>query len=196
MRNEDCAGDYGQDEEMPQLRSGYYSRGCEDEDGFVDAFGDIPIPVLFHRDCGSLGRVFAALPMAQVLGWLPTHQSAFDALLPRLRGSYSRDKFPLSPYPRSIVEALLKHGVNEANLLEQRWAAAKGPLPNLPDAETLCHDGMWAAFDALQDLSSAAVSDGDFDTYEVLLEAVERDLNAILSRAWDCLYGWDDTFGV
>ena len=141
---------------------------------------------------------------------IPKHQSAFDASLPALRAANDGildETVPgvmqavleaeliwddrIEGGARRIVELLLQTGINETNVIQQKWIAMVGPMPAQPDPvapavtaamiQTLC---MKVAFYKLIDVIRKA------DLSIEAKMACKSDMSGILTFAWDGIYDW------
>ncbi len=169
----------------------------------------IPIGTLLQKSLGDM-NVLESDVMDHICEYIPKHQSAFDAALPALRAA--NDGIMDSTIPgimaavleaeliwddlieggaKRIVDLLLKHGINEANVMQQKWIAAIGPMPKHPDPtapgvtaamlQTLC---MKVAFYKLIDVIRKV------DLHIDVKKACKADLSNILEFSWDGVYNW------
>ena len=113
------------------------------------------MPLLMKQGSGDFAKLDKTLEDT-ILEYIPKNQSAFDHVLPALRRAYKNNQSILeirdvmetinnhrpdmlsgekagraTKDTEHIVELVLRNGINEDNILQQKWAAAQGPMPVL-----------------------------------------------------------------
>jgi beta-glucosidase-like glycosyl hydrolase len=175
---------------------------------------EIPVGTLLERNPGCLSRLLDGTSFLKDLcEMIPKHQSAFDAALPALRAANDGildETVPgvmqavleaeliwddrIEGGARRIVELLLKTGINETNVIQQKWIAMVGPMPAQPEPfapavtaamiQTLC---MKIAFYKLIDVIRKA----DISLLSPKAKrACKADLSGTLTFSWDGIYDW------
>ncbi len=171
----------------------------------------IPVGTLLQKSPGDM-NVLESDVLDQVCEYIPKHQSAFDAALPAIRAAYDGimdatlpgiaevdteegvtwdDLISYHLRAKRIVDLLLKHGISEANVMQQKWIAAIGPMPIHPDPltpevtaamlQTTC---MYVAFHKLIDVIRKVDLPSDARM------ACDADMLKILDVSWHGVYDW------
>ena len=169
----------------------------------------IPVGTLLQKSPGDL-NVLESNVMDHICEYIPKHQSAFDAALHALRAANDGimdEKVPgimaavleaeliwndlIEGGAKRIVDLVLKHGISETNVVQQKWIAVIGPMPKHPDPtapgvtaamlRTLC---MKVAFYKLVDVIRKVELSID------VKKTCKADLSNILEHSWDGIYDW------
>ncbi len=168
---------------------------------------EIPVKKLLKKNAGDLNILDRNIVKA-IRKLIPKHQSAFNAALPVLRAANDGildETIPgiaaavfeaeliwndlIKNGARRIVELLLKHGINETNVMQQKWIAAIGPMPKHPDPSA---PGVTAAM-----LNTLRMKVAFYKLVDVIRKtdlphkwkcACKADLSCILEFSWDGIY--------
>ena len=184
-------------------------------------YGDVKIEKLLEKGAGALRNVFGtSIPMSQLMQWFPKHQSAFDALRPRLQDIWgisvngitvnkrihcsrlSQDigfTALMTRYCCTTIDLLLYTGINEENALQTRWAAARGPWPQKTHRNMSYEElkpCMKAVFHKLVDmldfLFKTEARHWTKDQQRNTWDFVMSDLSRFLSYSWHSVGAWQD----
>ena len=179
---------------------------------------EIPLPLLLKQGHGDFVKLDQTLE-DKILDYIPKNQSAFDSVLPAVMRAYQHDTDVLEVPgieevindvamngvlmsgraggdTERIIELILHYGINEGNMLQQRWVAAQGPMPvNVVvsfDGQTVSAAGhyflcMALAYYKIIDLLRIIAIDQEYPD-DVMSGAV-NDVR-LLCKSWEGVHGW------